>query len=114
MDESKKYFAIAITRTCGSGGGSYIGKKLAADYGIDVYDRKLLRSMRLYLQMQMKTRKRPFYTVLQKESIAVKSSQRKAAIFYRTRTFLIIRQRFCRSFFIMNPMYASAGQQILS
>ena len=42
MDESKKYFAIAITRTCGSGGGSYIGKKLAADYGIDVYDRKLL------------------------------------------------------------------------
>ncbi|WP_330372856.1 cytidylate kinase family protein [Lacrimispora celerecrescens] len=43
MDENKKYFAIAITRTCGSGGGSYIGKKLAADYGIDVYDRKLLR-----------------------------------------------------------------------
>lgn len=39
----QKYFAIAITRTCGSGGGSYIGKKLAADYGIDVYDRKLLR-----------------------------------------------------------------------
>ncbi len=38
-----KYFAVAITRTCGSGGGSYIGKKLAADYGIDVYDRKLLR-----------------------------------------------------------------------
>lgn len=38
-----KYFALAITRTCGSGGGSYIGKKLAADYGIDVYDRKLLR-----------------------------------------------------------------------
>ena len=36
-------FAIAITRTCGSGGGSYIGKKLAADYGIDLYDRKLLR-----------------------------------------------------------------------
>ncbi|MCB7320032.1 cytidylate kinase-like family protein [Lacrimispora sp. 210928-DFI.3.58] len=39
----QNYFAIAITRTCGSGGGSYIGKKLAADYGIDVYDRKLLR-----------------------------------------------------------------------
>ena len=36
-------FVIAITRTCGSGGGSYIGKKLAADYGIDLYDRKLLR-----------------------------------------------------------------------
>lgn len=40
---SEQYFAIAITRTCGSGGGSYIGKKLAQDYGIDVYDRKLLR-----------------------------------------------------------------------
>ena len=40
---AEKYFAIAITRTCGSGGGSYIGKKLAEDYGIDVYDRKLLR-----------------------------------------------------------------------
>lgn len=38
-----KHFAIAITRTCGSGGGSYIGKKLAEDYGIDLYDRKLLR-----------------------------------------------------------------------
>lgn len=40
---STEFFAIAITRTCGSGGGSYIGKKLAKDYGIDVYDRKLLR-----------------------------------------------------------------------
>lgn len=40
---AETYFAIAITRTCGSGGGSYIGKKLAEDYGIDVYDRKLLR-----------------------------------------------------------------------
>ncbi|MDD5863100.1 MAG: cytidylate kinase-like family protein [Firmicutes bacterium] len=40
---SETHFAIAITRTCGSGGGSYIGKKLARDYGIDVYDRKLLR-----------------------------------------------------------------------
>ncbi len=43
MAEKTNYFAIAITRTCGSGGGSYIGKKLAADYGIDVYDRRLLR-----------------------------------------------------------------------
>lgn len=37
------YFAVAITRTCGSGGGSYIGKKLAQDFDIDLYDRKLLR-----------------------------------------------------------------------
>lgn len=43
MVEKGNYFAVAITRTCGSGGGSYIGKKLAEDYGIDVYDRKLLR-----------------------------------------------------------------------
>lgn len=43
MEEQSKYFAVAITRTCGSGGGSYIGRKLAADYGIGVYDRKLLR-----------------------------------------------------------------------
>lgn len=41
--KEQTHFAIAITRTCGSGGGSYIGKRLAADYGIDVYDRKLLR-----------------------------------------------------------------------
>ena len=40
---SQPYFAIAITRTCGSGGGSYIGKQLAKEYGIDVYDRKMLR-----------------------------------------------------------------------
>lgn len=36
------YFVIAITRTCGSGGGS-IGKTLADAYAIDLYDRKLLR-----------------------------------------------------------------------
>lgn len=43
MAGEKHFFAIAITRTCGSGGGSYIGKKLAEYYGIDLYDRKLLR-----------------------------------------------------------------------
>ncbi len=43
MKEGSGHFAIAITRTCGSGGGSYIGKKLALDYGIDLYDRKLLQ-----------------------------------------------------------------------
>lgn len=30
------YFAVAITRTCGSGGGSYIGKKLAQDNCVEV------------------------------------------------------------------------------
>lgn len=43
MNKQNHFFAIAITRTCGSGGGSYIGKKLASDYRIDYYDRKLLR-----------------------------------------------------------------------
>lgn len=43
MPAQNPYFAVAITRTCGSGGGSYIGKQLAKVFDIDVYDRKLLR-----------------------------------------------------------------------
>lgn len=39
---SKKYFAICITRTCGSG-GTEIGKMLSGQLGINLYDRKLLR-----------------------------------------------------------------------
>ena len=39
---SKKYFAICITRTCGSG-GTEIGKMLSQQLGIDLYHRKLLR-----------------------------------------------------------------------
>ena len=35
-------FVIAITRTCGSG-GTTIARKLAAHYGVDMYDRKLLQ-----------------------------------------------------------------------
>ena len=38
---ANKYFAVAITRTCGSG-GYFIGRNLAEDYAIDLYDRKLL------------------------------------------------------------------------
>ncbi len=37
-----KNFVITITRTCGSG-GTTIGKKLADAYGINMYDRKLMR-----------------------------------------------------------------------
>lgn len=37
-----EYFAICITRTCGSG-GTVIGKMLAEQLNIDLYDRKLLR-----------------------------------------------------------------------
>ena len=36
------YFAVAITRTCGSGGGS-TSAKAGAGFDIDLYDRKLLR-----------------------------------------------------------------------
>ena len=68
---SQEYFAIAITRTCGSGGGSYIGRKIAADYGIDFYDQKLLRlasedsgiNERLFAQADEDTRKRLLYRV---------------------------------------------------
>lgn len=35
-------FIIAITRTCGSG-GTTIGKSLSSDFGINMYDRELLR-----------------------------------------------------------------------
>lgn len=38
----QKYFAICITRTCGSG-GTEIGRMLSQQLGIDLYDRKLLR-----------------------------------------------------------------------
>ena len=39
---SREYFAICITRTCGSG-GTEIGKMLSEQMDIDLYDRKLLR-----------------------------------------------------------------------
>ena len=68
---SQEYFAIAITRTCGSGGGSYIGRKIAADYGIDFYDQKLLRlasedsgiNETIFAQADENTRKRLLYKV---------------------------------------------------
>ena len=68
---NREYFAIAITRTCGSGGGSYIGRRIAADYGIDFYDRKLLRlasedsgiNETIFAQADEDTRKRLLYRV---------------------------------------------------
>ena len=68
---SQDYFAVAITRTCGSGGGSCVGRKLAADYGIDFYDRKLLRlasedsgiNETIFAQADEDTRKRLLYKV---------------------------------------------------
>ncbi len=65
------YFAVAITRTCGSGGGSYIGKQLAKAFNIDLYDRKLLRlasedsgiSEELFAHADENTRKTMLYRV---------------------------------------------------
>lgn len=37
-----EYYAVCITRTCGSG-GTEIGRMLSEQLGIDLYDRKLLR-----------------------------------------------------------------------
>jgi cytidylate kinase len=42
MEVSMERFVLAITRTCGSGATS-ISKMLADEYGIDLYDRNLLR-----------------------------------------------------------------------
>lgn len=57
-----------------TGGGSYVGKKLAADYGIDLYDRKLLRlasddsgiSEAVFARADENTRKTLLYKVSQK------------------------------------------------
>lgn len=65
------YFAIAITRTCGSGGGSYVGKKLAEAYDIDYYDGKLLRlaaedsgiNEKIFAQADENTKKTLLYRV---------------------------------------------------
>lgn len=71
---SQEHFAIAITRTCGSGGGSYIGRQLARHYGIDFYDRKLLRlasedsgiNEALFAQADEDTKKSLLYKVSRK------------------------------------------------
>ena len=62
----QEYFALCITRTCGSG-GTEIGKMLAQQLGIDLYDRKLLRLAsedsginEKILQKQIRIRKRCF------------------------------------------------------
>ena len=93
------YFAVAITRTCGSGGGSYIGKKLAQDFDIDLYDRKLLRlaaedsgiNEKIFAAADENT------TVFRGIFTTAASSRRRAAISSATRTFSTIRPRSCGS-----------------
>lgn len=41
-EEQMNHFVVTITRTCGSG-GTTIGKMLAEDYNINLYDKKLMR-----------------------------------------------------------------------
>lgn len=64
------YFAICITRTCGSG-GTVIGKMLATQLNIDLYDRKLLRlaaddsgiNEKLFAKADQDTKKTLLYSV---------------------------------------------------
>lgn len=66
-------FVVALTRTCGSG-GTTISKRIAQDYGIDMYDRKLLRlasedsgiNEELFARADERTRSRLLYRVSQK------------------------------------------------
>ncbi|MCD7813887.1 MAG: cytidylate kinase-like family protein [Lachnospiraceae bacterium] len=66
----KKNYALCITRTCGSG-GTEIGKMLAKQLGIDLYDRKLLRvasddsgiNEELFAKADQDTRKTILYKV---------------------------------------------------
>ncbi|MFT3983244.1 MAG: cytidylate kinase-like family protein [Lachnospiraceae bacterium] len=66
-------FVIAITRTCGSG-GTTISKLLADHYGIDMYDRNLLRlasedsgiSEELFARVEESSRNKLLYKVSKK------------------------------------------------
>jgi hypothetical protein len=97
------YFAVAITRTCGSGGGSYIGKQLAKAFDIDLYDRKLLRlasedsgiSEELFARADENTRKTMLYRV--SERVYAASSRRKAATLSAMKTCSTTRPRCCGS-----------------
>ena len=96
------YFAVAITRTCGSGGGSYIGKQLAKAFDIDLYDRKLLRlasedsgiSEELFAHADENTRKTMLY---RNGCMTAVSSRRKAATLSAMKTCSTTRPRCCGS-----------------
>ena len=42
FDMAEKRFVVTLTRTCGSG-ATYIGQMLAEEFGVDFYDKKILR-----------------------------------------------------------------------
>lgn len=98
------YFAVAITRTCGSGGGSYIGKQLAKAFDIDLYDRKLLRlasedsgiNEELFARADENTRKTMLYRVSERVYDGA-SSRRKAATLSAMKICSTTRPRCCGS-----------------
>ena len=95
-----KNFVIAITRTCGSG-GTTIGKMISNDYGINMYDRELLRlasedsgiNELLFLNVDEHVKKSLLYKVSKKvyqgELIHLKAAILRLMIIY-----LIIRPRY--------------------
>ncbi len=72
-EQNMERFVIAITRTCGSG-GTTISRQLAAHYGIDMYDRNLLRlasedsgiNEELFARVEESTRNKLLYKVSRK------------------------------------------------
>ena len=70
---SDKRFILALTRTCGSG-ATIIGQMLAKEYGLDFYDKKILRmasddsgiSEELFARADETTKKSLLYSVTRK------------------------------------------------
>ena len=94
-----KHFAVTITRTCGAGGTS-IAKILSAHYGIEYYDRMLLRlaagnsgiNEAVFAAADEDTKKSHCLTPLRR-SITASISFRKKANMRQVMTCLPIRQR---------------------
>ncbi|MBR1471494.1 MAG: cytidylate kinase-like family protein [Lachnospiraceae bacterium] len=70
---AEKRFVVTLTRTCGSG-ATYIGQMLAKEFGIDFYDKKILRmasddsgiSEALFAQADETMKKSLLYSVTRK------------------------------------------------
>lgn len=70
---TEKKFVLALTRTCGSG-ATYIGQELCKEFGIELYDKNILRmasddsgiSEELFAKADETTKKSLLYTVTKK------------------------------------------------
>ena len=95
-----EFFALCITRTCGSG-GTEIGRMLSATLGIDLYDRKLLQlasedsgiNETIFAKADQDTKRHCSIRFL-KPCTAGRSSLLKAETFSRTVTCLNTRPRY--------------------